>query len=104
MMNDGLVSRMNLGGADPLIFLEVGRNREIDILVGTAGRDLVSLAHRQHYIRSPDLPALDEGRNRRQILWIALFGPLVDPCHNSVDLPLGEPLVIAEPPIMRIGM
>src|SRR5207244_11696171 len=58
MMHDPAVAGTNLDGSNVLVLGEVGRYREIDILVAAFSADLELLRHREYDIRLTNPPAL----------------------------------------------
>src|SRR5439155_13355723 len=92
----------DLGGADPLPFLEIRGHDEVLVRVGT-GTAYEVFTDVDYDVGFAQPPAFDKDRRRRQGARISLGCATVHPGLNGFDLARGQAGVISECAVMRVG-
>jgi hypothetical protein len=98
------VTRPHFTGLHPSIVGEVGRH--LEVLVGDLAfrGDRIRRRHLEHDVWRTNLPALWELRQRGHARRVAFGRSGVHPLHDRVDLALREALLVAERPVLAIGV
>ena len=86
MMHDARIARSKFERAHQAVCAQPRGDHEISVDVGTVGRNLKLVRHRDHEIGLSQLPSGRELRARRQIGRIAARGSISHPGHNPLDL------------------
>jgi hypothetical protein len=97
------VSRANLSGDQPSVFLEVRGNLEVLVVDRAVRRDVELGRHLENHVRLSDLPSVGERGQRRQLRRIALTRVGIHPLHDRVDLRLRQAPIVLERAMLLIG-
>ena len=81
---------------DPGVFLQVEGNDEVAIDVAATRWHFEARRHLHNQVGFPELPALDELWQWRQLLLRSLWHPPLDPARHRLHLRVGQPQAVAE--------
>jgi hypothetical protein len=86
VVHDCPCRRPEINRPDPCVAIEIQRNDKVSVNIRTSCRHLERLLHGHGQIRSPELPAFGEPRERGQASGIAFDGTVGHPPLDRGDL------------------